>query len=350
MPLVLGLLSRLYGMIVWIRAGLYSRGILATRHLRCPVISVGNLTMGGAGKTPAVIALGKILQAGGLRVSVLLRGYKGKHRGGPLLVSDGVRITSSAVESGDEAQLLAKRLPGAVVVVSKDRAKGGAWVENQLPVDVHLLDDGYQHLGLHRDLNVLLIDTSNPITEDSLFPLGRLREPLSGVRRSDLVVLTRVRPGAEHNELVSVIRSHHPHLRQVTSGLTFSGATIYQEGKAEDVSGLEGTVGVAVAGIACPGQFFDCLENWGVRLLGRRAFPDHHRYRAQDVERIQDDCRRFGAEVVLMTEKDAENCDVFSFSPLKVMVVRVELKFADEAAVRELLNAAIQFRNNVPSS
>ena len=179
-------IAALYGAVVRLRGWGYAAGVFRVARLQSPVISVGNLTMGGTGKTPTTIALGKRLLDSGHRVAILSRGYKGEHSGGPLLVSDGQCIHTTAKEAGDEALVIARNLPRALVAVARKRAQAGAWLEKHFGVDVHLLDDGFQHLQLHRDLNLLVVDATNPFG-GGLPPRGRLREPLDAIRRADAV-------------------------------------------------------------------------------------------------------------------------------------------------------------------
>mgnify|MGYP003321219454 CR=1 FL=1 len=195
-------ISKGYTVAVSIRNRLFDKGWLKIHRLRNPVISIGNLTLGGTGKTPAVIEIGKILQRSGYTVSVLLRGYKGNYGGNPLLVSDGKDLKTTSLVAGDEALVIAKNLPGALVTVSKDRVKAGKWVEQWSSANIHLLDDGFQHRKLYRSLNLLLIDVTNPFGSGYLFPAGFLREPLKELRRADAVILTRTQNNVNYQPLI----------------------------------------------------------------------------------------------------------------------------------------------------
>ena len=206
------LVSAAYEQVVRLRNRGYDAGWLEVQRLERPVISVGNLTLGGTGKTPTVIALGKMLQAAGHSVSVLLRGYKGRHRGGPLPVSDGRRIRSDSGLAGDEALVIARNLPGARVTVGKDRAGAGRWIESREAVDLHLLDDGFQHRQLHRCLDLVLVDVTNPFGGGRMVPSGQLREPLEALRRADAVILTRTRTGEDYDTLTRELRRFKPEL------------------------------------------------------------------------------------------------------------------------------------------
>ncbi len=298
------------------------------------MIRGGNLTMGGTGKTPTVVAIGQLLQREGCRVSVLLRGYKGKNNGRPLLVSDGKSLLTSSRRAGDEALVIAKNLPGAIVAVGTNRTEVGRWVEKHFAIDVHILDDGFQHLRLYRDLNLLLIDVTNPFGGDHLPPLGRLRESLAGIRRADVVLLTRTQPGHDYEKLVKRVRYYKaalPCLR-VTQKLVVSSVS----GDCS-VTALENRAALAFAGIAHPAQFFDSLRSEGMRLTGTMSFPDHHRYTTSDLDQIKARCLEQGIENVVTTEKDAENLQVSTLDPLRLILVKVVFEFDEIDQVRKML-------------
>ena len=297
------------------------------------MISVGNLTMGGTGKTPTVVALARLLQKEGCLVSVLGRGYKGENNGRPLLVSDGKSLLTSSRFAGDEALVIAKNLPGAIVAVGTDRSEVGRWVEQRFAVDAHILDDGFQHLRLYRDLNVLLIDVTNPFGGDYLPPLGRLRESLAGIRRADVVLLTRTQPGHEYKNLVEQVRCYKalPCLR-VTQRLLVS--SVSGDSK---LPRLEQTAALAFAGIAHPAQFFDSLRREGMRLIRTMSFPDHHRYTARDVKQIKARCLEQRIETVVTTEKDAENLAGATLDPLRLIIVKVVFELDEDEEFRKML-------------
>jgi len=235
--------------------------------------------------------------------------------------------------AGDEATVIAKNLPRAIVAVGKDRPHVGLFVEDRFPVDVHLLDDGFQHLGLHRDLNLLLVDATDPFGGDHAPPLGRLRESLEGIRRADALLLTRCQPGREYEFVIERVRRFKPAIPyfRVSQRSTISSS----EGLS--LAGLEGRTVLAFAGIANPAQFFDSLETQGLKLAGTLSFPDHHRYSARDVSRIKERCGKEGVETVVTTEKDVENFDPSSLDPLKLIVVKVTFVFENVAAIRRIL-------------
>jgi tetraacyldisaccharide 4'-kinase len=183
--------ARLYGLLVQFRLWCFQRGWFSSSRLPCRVISVGNLTVGGTGKTPIVILLADWLQANGQRVAILSRGYKRRSVEQHVLVSDGTRILVDASSAGDEPFLMATRCPRAIVAVGADRARLGRWVLGRFPVDCMILDDGFQHWSLHRDVDLVLLDAMDAAGLDAMLPAGRLREPLSGLKRATAVLITR---------------------------------------------------------------------------------------------------------------------------------------------------------------
>src|SRR4030043_1067566 len=203
------ILSLPYGWAVRTRTFLYSLGLLKTRRLPRPVISVGNITVGGTGKTPLVMALSEGLMERGIPTAILSRGYRGKKGSGPL-VTDGQRVLLSPEESGDEPFLMASVLKGIPILIGKDRLKNGEMALDRFPVLGFLLDDGFQHLPLHRDLNVLLIDAQIGFGDGHLLPRGILREPLSHLRRADLFLLTKVESPEACFPLEAILQKIHP--------------------------------------------------------------------------------------------------------------------------------------------
>jgi tetraacyldisaccharide 4'-kinase len=329
--------AKVYEAGIRLRNWLYSDGRFRVHHLKQPVISVGNITMGGTGKTPTVIALGHLLQTAGYSVSILLRGYKGINRGRPLLVSNGRTILTDSRIAGDEALVIAKNLPGSLVVVAKNRAQAGAWVESRFPVDVHLLDDGFQHRKVYRNLNLVLVDVTNPFERGRLPPLGRLREPLEGLSRSDAVILSRTQIGQDYQSIIDIVRSHNPGIPCFLARQRFASATIFHRGQEATVRNVQNTRALAFAGIANTRQFFNSLQEWGVRLVDTLSFPDHHRYRSVDLDRIKKKCLELGIETVVTTEKDGENFEACHLDPLRVVVVKVSFEFDDLEGLRKML-------------
>ena len=189
----LGLLSFFYGWVLEARLFLFRRGIYKTHSLPCKVISVGNLTLGGTGKTPFVRLIAEMVRDRGYRTAILSRGYKGKFQGPHEIVSDGERVFMDAAKAGDEPCLLAEKLRGIPIIVGRERWVSGQFAVDRFRTEVAILDDGFQHLSLKRDLNLLLIDSASPFGNGKLFPRGVLREPLDQIARADAITLTKTR-------------------------------------------------------------------------------------------------------------------------------------------------------------
>ncbi|MGW8179589.1 MAG: tetraacyldisaccharide 4'-kinase, partial [bacterium] len=204
------LLSWLFGLAIRIRSHLYKRGLLRSKKLRHPVVCIGNLTLGGTGKTPLVAYLAIRLRESGFAPVILSRGYKGKLGSTVMLVSDGKQISGTPELCGDEPYLLAQKLEGVVVAVGKDRFKAGQAVADQPEGTIFLLDDGFQHWKLQRQLDLLVIDGSCSLKKEALLPAGRLREPLSAMARADAIVVTREHLSPDLKALLKEIRVWNP--------------------------------------------------------------------------------------------------------------------------------------------
>jgi tetraacyldisaccharide 4'-kinase len=270
-------LTGLYGAATALRNTLYDRRVLSSRRLEQPVISVGNLSVGGSGKTPFVIALGELLQARGIRFDVLSRGYGRKTRGVLVVEPDG-----SAADFGDEPMLIARRL-GVPVIVGESRYDAGRVAEQKFHPQLHILDDGFQHRSLARDFDIVLMTERD--FDDRLLPLGRLREPLSSLQRADAIVL----PAGLAADL--------PALRQ---------KPVWRIERELVLPNLPATP-IVFCGIARPQQFFAQVRAAGITPAAEIEFRDHHAYDKRDIERLLAMCGKLGAGGFLTTEKDAVN-------------------------------------------
>jgi tetraacyldisaccharide 4'-kinase len=296
-------LSALYGAAVRTRNELYDRGTLTLSQLQGPVVSVGNLTVGGSGKTPFLILLGQLLKQHGVLFDVLSRGYRRKTKGLVLVDPHG-----TAAEFGDEPVLIARQL-GVPVIVGEDRFAAGRMAEEKFGPRLHLLDDGFQHRRLARDFDIVLVTSSDP--GDSLLPAGRLREPLSSLRRADAVVLT--------NNMTS-------------DGLGLGPQPVWRITRGVLAPHTEEPC-LAFCGIARPQTFIEQLRTAGIVLAGTRSFHDHHRYSSDDIHQLLRLRKQHGATTFLTTEKDAINLDrhLDALQPIHVVPVKMELHNAPVA-------------------
>ena len=319
------LLSRLYGFIVSLRVLLYQWGALSSQQLPHPVISVGNLTVGGTGKTPLVGFLAQVLKKAGYQPVILTRGYKRKNKTPVLTVSDGNNILCGWEDCGDEPYLLASNLDGVPVVVSKDRYQAGQSVHNHYeePI-VYLLDDGYQHLQLKRNLNILLLDATDPFGGEQLLPLGRLRESTRGLKRADSIIITRSHIPFEMEEVNQHIRKwnqwapiayfHH----DVTS--TYDLKT----GEHRPIRDFLGKQVIALAAIGNPQVFLRDLEHYQMSIQDRFIFRDHHTYDQSDLDRVLGRLAELPAEMVITTQKDSVRLEHLDFKESQIFVLGIE--------------------------
>ena len=334
------LLSQLYGLAVRLRNRFYLWGWLPSHQLRHPVISVGNLTVGGTGKTPLVEFLARILQQGGFQPIVLSRGYGGRSQQPVLLVSDGREVLCQPEECGDEPHLLARRLKGVPVVVAKDRFRAGQLLETHSnEKTVYLLDDGHQHLRLRRNLNLLVLDGTDPFGGCRLQPAGRLREPLSGLRRADAVLITRSHLALGLEEMV--VRLRHWNKTVPLTYFYHDITNLYDLKTGEEFRVREffGKKVIALAAIGNPQVFLKDLEIYQLKVLDQCFFRDHHPFTQAEIDRVLGRMHTLGAEAVITTEKDAVRLEKLALPEGVVYAARIEVRAEDpEVYQHEFLN------------
>ena len=326
----------LYAFALRLRAGMYKSGILKTERLPRPVVSIGNITVGGTGKTPVTAYIARILLARGCRVAVLSRGYGGSLEGQTCVVSDGATIMLSAGECGDEPYLLAATVPGLMVVIGTDRYAAGRMAMQQLAPDVFLLDDGFQHLRLHRDLNILLQDFSRPFGNGWTLPAGILREPLTAAGRADLVLFTRAPEGAVNNRDTGGIP-------RCLSSHTIVDLLPLGSHLPVPFSRCSGHSVLAFAGIADPESFFTGLRSQGLDLVQTISFPDHVDYDRERCGEIAEAMRTSGADFMVTTEKDGVKLKGVSQEyAARTLLARLELTIDNPVHLNGLLDKLLQ--------
>jgi tetraacyldisaccharide 4'-kinase len=293
----MSLLSGVYGRAARFRRAWYGRHPARVRRLDRPVISVGNLVTGGSGKTPIVAALAKMLLASGERPAILSRGY-GRTRSADrvVVVSDGTSVLVPVRQSGDEPQMLARAIAGVPILVSGDRYLAGREAERQFGATVHLLDDGYQHFQLARDVNLLVMSASD--FDEGLLPAGRLREPLDAASAADALLVA----GSEHDRSLVSSRTGVSPAFQVR-------ATYGQLAVISGPGGRQHTRVVALAAIARPERFFSALAAEGWDVARRLVFRDHHWFSPRDIADARQAAAETGATLIVTTEKDAVRMD-----------------------------------------
>jgi tetraacyldisaccharide 4'-kinase len=341
--IMLAPLGALYGAVTRARLKLYQTGLLPTHKINAPVISVGNITTGGTGKTPLVEWIARTLSASDeARVCILTRGYGRDKESQRVVVSDGEHILADARTGGDEPCLLAETLLGVAAVVSDaNRVSAARWAIKNLGSRLFILDDGFQHLRIERDLDIVTIDATNPWGGRHLLPCGRLREPLRGLARADLLVITR----ADQVEDISPLKHELERLsggRPILLASTRTRRTRSLDGTT--VEQLTGAVSSSPAAAFCaignPQSFFAHLREDGYVLSYTRAFADHHVYTQSDIETVEREAEARGARLLLTTAKDAVKLRSLRFT-LPCYVLEVEIKLDDEEKLLQLLREAV---------
>ena len=314
------LLSGAYGRVTQWRREWYARYPERRRRLEHPVISVGNLVAGGSGKTPTVIAIARLLLARGERPAILTRGYgRREHTDGVLVVSDGARVLEPVTRSGDEPQLIARALPGVPVLVAADRYLAGAFAQRTFQPTVSILDDGFQHVQLERNVDLLIVSTAD--LAERVLPSGLLREPLDAARFADALLVT----GSDEDVAnVAGDVGHHTVFRITTRYEDLRHETSH-DGVAHDSLRV-----VAFAGIARPRRFFDALRSVGCDVAAELTFRDHHWFTARDIARIQQAAREQQASLIVTTDKDAVRLPSVTWGvPLATLPMTVEIEPPD---------------------
>jgi tetraacyldisaccharide 4'-kinase len=337
-----------YGGAVRIRETSYRIGILRSKRLSRPVISVGNLTLGGAGKTPAVIAIGRLLLSAGLRPAVLSRGYGGRNRAPVLIVSDGREVRFPANIAGDEPVLLAQKLRDVPVLIGADRVEVGRAAVASFRPDVLILDDGFQHRRLSRDLDLVLLDAAAPFGNGYLIPRGSLREPASHLRRADALLLTRVESPQAVQETVGLLKQIKPDIPCLLSRHQLTGwVSLCPKTGTPFVSASTPIVALPakrvfiVAGIAKPEAFFRSVTEAGLEITGTWIVPDHHPFTHAEIAAIEREAERLHSEAILTTEKDAVRLRTLTGTFDKWWAAAVELEVFDPKAWEGLVFKAV---------
>jgi len=326
---VLPPLSILYGAVTRTRLSLYRRGTFHTTKLDRPVISIGNITTGGTGKTPLVEWVAKTIAAHGKKVCILTRGYGRKDPHLQVIVSDGYGVLASPAEAGDEPYLLATKLTGkAAVISSADRIAAAKEAIKDFGTDCFVLDDGFQHLRLARDLNIVTIDATNPWGGGSLLPHGRLREKPEGLSRADCVVITR----CDQVESVDALRAEI--LRLAGERPIFQSqmqpVRVSSLRNPSEILAAPARV-AAFCAVGNPYSFFENLRRLGFELALQKSFPDHHAYSQVEIDSLTQEAKDTGATSLITTAKDAVKLKTLSFSiPCYVLEIEISIEDVDK--------------------
>ncbi|MBI4560836.1 MAG: tetraacyldisaccharide 4'-kinase [Candidatus Rokubacteria bacterium] len=324
-----------YRGLLTLRQALYARGLLKSRRLPCPVISVGNLTLGGTGKTPAAeLAVRTVLEAG-VVPGIVSRGY-GRRTRGTLVVADRYGVKADPVAAGDEPFLLARRLPGVPVVVGENRYAAGRACLELFGVGALVLDDAFQHRTLAKDLEIVLVSGAAPWGNGRIFPRGPLREPVSALTRAHIVLVTWPQEEASVRAIADTVKAQNPMGRVVTARYEPVECWEVSGGTCPGPGGLRDLRLFAFAGIARPANFARTLADLGVSVAGLAEFPDHHWFTASELEALASEARARGAQALITTEKDAVRCLGLAPPSLPLWAVAVRLVLAEGHSAWEM--------------
>lgn len=343
---VFWLLSQLYGAVVSLRVWMFRSRLLHDHHLGVPVIAIGNLTVGGTGKTPVVELIARTLTEKGRRVAILSRGYKSKKaeklplwkraaiatgimekppEPPPRVVSDGKEVLLDSLMAGDEPRMLATHLPGVPVLVDKNRVKAGRYAIENFHVDALLLDDGMQYLKLKHRLDIVLIDRTAPFGTGHLLPRGTLREPARQLKRASYIFITKS-DERDNEDLIRRLRMYN----RVAEIVECRHRPVYLEdmhtGEQMPISALKGKYVGAISGIAVPESFENGLRRLGAEVEVTLRFPDHYRFEEKDILPFLDRCERRDVEMIVTTEKDMVRFPEIPKQDMPICFMRVEIE------------------------
>ena len=347
---LLFVISRFYRMAVQFRLWMYDKRIIRNHALGCLVVSIGNLSCGGTGKTPVVEVFARSLSSHGRRVAILSRGYRSKNRTlweklahifragemeiPPKVVSDGKNLLLNSEYAGDEPYMLASNLPDVAVVVDKDRVKSGIYAIDKFQSDVIILDDGFQYLMLKPHINIVLVNATDPFGNGHVLPRGILREPVKNIRRADYIFLTKSDGSHKITHLKRFIRRHTRRAEIIKCCHRPQHLVKMFSGKQQlPLEKLQGVKVAALSAIACPASFEHFLEQLGANLIYKDHFADHHRYTQQEIIDFINQAKAAGAEMIITTEKDAvripriDRCDV----PLYYLRIQIDILSGQES-------------------
>jgi len=332
-------LSMVYGFAVKMRAVLYNKNILKSGRLSCRVVSVGNITAGGTGKTPVTMHVAQLLRDAGYSTVVISRGYKGRAENCGGIVSDTDTVLMGPEDSGDEPFMMAARLPGVPVLVGKDRLAMGRLAMKRFSPDVIVLDDGFQHRRLFRDMDIVLIDETSFRADMRLLPRGPLREPVSALGRADLIVLTRSSgPSTPAIEILAGLAPGKPVFRSshapYVCGVFKDGAFAAGADQADDPSGMSRSFELlkkanvfVFSGIANNQAFQDMVAGMARAVVGEMAFPDHHHYTDADMNAIVGQAEKRSADFLVTTEKDYVKLNGKRIGSIGLVVIGIDMSF-----------------------
>ena len=339
---ILFIASRFYLRAVQFRMWVYDNRIIRNRAIGCLVVSIGNVTCGGTGKTPVVEVFARTLSQKGRRVAVLSRGYRSRDRSiwtklrkkfssrkmevPPRVVSDGKNLLLNSISAGDEPFMLASNLKNVVVLVDKDRVKSGLYAIEEFGTDTLILDDGFQYLNLKAHINILLVDSTAPFDNHHVLPRGLLREPIRNIRRADYIFLTKSDGSDRLRHLKAFLRRQN-HLAEIIECCHKPQylEDVFQRGSRLPLEYLKGKKVASISAIANPASFNAFLSELGGIIVEETHFADHHRYRQQEMIDFINKAKAAGAEMIMTTEKDAVRMPRLDRRDIPILFLRVQI-------------------------
>ena len=336
----LSMVSKVYGGAVKLRRIFYKKAVLKSKRLPCPIISIGNITVGGTGKTPMTIYVAQVVKQLGYKVAIISRGYKGKAEKGGGIVSDGKMLLMTPEIAGDEPYMIANRLKDVPVIVGKNRFKAGWLAIRKFDSDVIVLDDGFQHLKLRRDLDLVLLDYRKPFGNGHLLPRGVMREPASALLCANAIILTRS-DTVNDNETSSSPKKLRPYERKKPVYRTFHHPFVYkiingekkifeknmQAALRQNSDCIKGRTVFAFSGLADNHNFRQTVKSLKCNVSGYMEFPDHHSYSDRDLKDISAAAKRSMSECLITTEKDYVRIAHKIDWPGDLFVIGIEIDF-----------------------
>ena len=341
--LFLSMVSKVYGGAVKLRRNFYKKAVFKSKRLPCSIISIGNITVGGTGKTPMTIYIAKVIKQLGYNVVVISRGYKGKSEKIGGIVSDGKVLLMTPENAGDEPYMMAKRLKDVPVIVGKNRLKAGRQAISKFNPDVIVLDDGFQHLKLQRDLDLVLLDYRNPFGNGHLLPRGVMREPASAILNANVIILTRS-DAVNENEMSSPLKKlrfyernkpvyrtfHHPFVYKIINGEKIIFEKNIKEILRQNSESIKGRTVFAFSGLADNHDFQQTVKSLRCNLSGHMEFPDHHPYSEKDLKDISAAAKKSMSECLITTEKDYVRMAHKIDWPGDLFVIGIEIDFGED--------------------
>jgi len=338
--LLLRILSFFYGFIIRVRNFCYDMHLVRSAKLDCKVISIGNITVGGTGKTPAVVSLARYLIGEGKRVCILLRGYKGKGKGKSVIITGSTKGETSARDTGDEALVITSSVPEAVVIAGGDRVYTGRIALEKYAPDVIILDDAFQHRRLERDVDVLIVDYEKPFGNGRMLPAGVLREPPRNIKRADIVIFTRVEEDVSPERFSPPIKGLSAGSKKYSLASHVPKDIIkYPENEIMSLEEVDRTDFLAFSGIARPDSFEKLMKDLNIPVIDHLIFEDHHVYKKGCYNKIKNRARELGLKALITTQKDLVKIELDELEGLLLHCLRIDFEFKSGfAGWKELLS------------